>query len=155
MKIREMRAADIEAVLPMYISYYNEQENGYWTKETAAKRIHQVLSMEDAYSLILEDNGAVLGFAMGYFKQYDDIIGYTLEEIIIAYEYQNKGLGSAFLSELEQRVAEQGAACVELQAVNDERHEKYYGKAGYHNAKNFVMKVKWFDDEPNAQKAVN
>ena len=32
----------------------------------------------------------------------------------------------------------------ELKAVNDEMHERYYGKAGYHNAKNFVMKVKWF-----------
>jgi len=144
MNIREMTTADIEAVLPLYIAYYNEQENSCWTRETASKRIHQVLSMEDSYSLILEDNGSALGFAMGYFKQYDDVIGYTLEEIILAYEHQNKGIGSAFLSELEQRVMTKGAACVELQAVNDEHHEKYYGKAGYHNAKNFVMKVKWF-----------
>jgi len=35
-------------------------------------------------------------------------------------------------------------ACIELQAVYDEMHEKYYGKAGYCNAGNFVMKVKWF-----------
>ena len=25
----------------------------------------------------------------------------------------------------------------------DKMHEKYYGKAGYRDAKNFVMKVKW------------
>ena len=61
---------------------------------------------------------------------------------MIAREHQNKGLGSSLLGELERR--EKGAACVELQAVNDEMHERYYGKAGYHNAKNFVMKVKWF-----------
>lgn len=54
------------------------------------------------------------------------------------------GLGSRLLKELEQRVREKGAACVELQAVNDGMHEKYYGQAGYHNAKNFVLKVKWF-----------
>lgn len=143
MKVREMTIADIEAVLPMYISYYNEQEDGCWTKETAGKRIHQVLSMEGAYSLLLEDNDSVLGFVMGYFKQYDDIVGYTLEEIIIAYEYQNKGIGSDLLNQLEQRVKEKGAACVELQAVNDEYHERFYGKTGYHNAKNFVLKVKW------------
>ncbi len=46
------------------------------------------------------------------------------------------------LKELEMRVQEKGAACIELQAVADEHHEHYYGKAGYHNAKNFVMKVK-------------
>ena len=145
MQIREMITADIQAVLPLYISYYNEHEDGCWTEETAGKRIRQVLSMEDAFSLILEENDSVLGFAMGYFKQYDDIIGYILEEIIIAYEYQNKGFGSNLLCELERIVREKGAACVELQAVNDEHHERYYGKAGYHNAKNFVMKVKWFE----------
>ena len=144
MQVREMTKADIQAVLPLYISYYNEHEDGRWTEETAGKRIHQVLSMEDAFSLILEENESVLGFAMGYFKQYDDIIGYTLEEIVIAYEYQNKGIGSVFLSDLERIVQEKGASCVELQAVNDEHHERYYEKAGYRNAKNFVMKVKWF-----------
>ena len=49
------------------------------------------------------------------------------------------------LATLETKVKEAGASCVELQAVNDEMHEKYYGKAGYSDAKNFVMKVKWFE----------
>lgn len=145
MHIREMLLRDIPLVLPLYISYYNSQEGGCWNEQTAGKRIHQVLSMEDSYALILEDEENVLGFAMGYFKQYDDIIGYTLEEIIIAYEYQNKGIGSMFLRELEARVRQKGASCVELQAVNDDMHQRYYGKAGYHNAGNFVMKVKWFE----------
>ena len=145
MQIREMTTGDIQAVLPIYISYYNVHEDGCWTEESAGKRIHQVLTMENSFSLVLEENNAIIGFAMGYFKQYDDIIGYTLEEIIIAYEYQNNGIGTAFLSELERIVQEKGASCVELQAVNDEHHERYYGKAGYHNAKNFVMKVKWFE----------
>ena len=143
MNIREMSLNDIEKVLPLYISYYNKQEESCWTEHTAWKRIHQVLSTEDSLSLIMEENNYVLGFAMGYFKQYDDIVGYTLEEIIISYEHQNKGLGSTLMKELEQRVKVKGAACVELQAVNDEHHERYYGKNGYKNAKNFVMKVKW------------
>lgn len=145
MLIREMELKDIAAVLPLYISYYNEQEDSCWNENTARKRIHQVLSMEDSYGLIVENENSVLGFLMGYFKQYDDIIGYTLDEIVIAYEYQNKGIGSMLLRELEQRVKEKGASCVELQAVNDDMHERYYGKAGYQNVKNFVMKVKWFE----------
>ncbi len=145
MLIREMMMKDIAAVLPLYISYYNEREESCWNENTAGKRIHQVLSMEDSYGLIIENGNNVLGFAMGYFKQYDDIIGYTLDEIFITGKYQNKGIGSMLLRELEQRVKEKGASCVELQAVNDDMHERYYGKAGYQNAKNFVMKVKWFE----------
>lgn len=144
MEIREMSLADIPAVLTMYIAYYNGQEEGCWTEETAGRRIRQVLTMEGAYCLILEEDGKALGFAMGFFKQYDDILGYTLEEILIAREHQNKGLGSLLLQRLEQLVREKGASCMELQAVNDSQHEAFYGKADYHNARNFVMKVKWF-----------
>lgn len=146
MQINEMQIEDIDLVLPLYIEYYNKYEDGCWTEETAKKRIRQVLNMEDSYSLIMrDDNDMVCGFAMGYFKQYDDIVGYTLEEIVIAYQYQNKGLGSMLLATLESKGKEAGASCIELQAVNDKMHEKFYGKAGFANAGNFVMKVKWFD----------
>ncbi len=145
MNISEMSLHDVACVLPLYMEYYNDHEGGCWTEETAGKRIRQVLSIEDSYSLIMKDDeGKTVGFAMGYFKQYDDIVGYTLEEIVISFEHQNKGLGSALLEEIENRVKEKGASCVELQAVNDEKHERYYGKADYKNTVNFVMKVKWF-----------
>jgi predicted N-acetyltransferase YhbS len=145
MNLSEMKPEDIRDVLPLYLDYYNNCEDGCWTEETAGKRIHQVLAMEDSYSLMMkDDDGKAIGFVMGYFKQYDDIVGYTLEEIIISRENQNQGLGSALLEAVETRVKEKGASCVELQAVSDEMHERYYGKAGYKNATNFVMKVKWF-----------
>ena len=96
MEIREMRKTDIAYVIPIYLDYYNNCEDGCWTIEKAQRRINQVVCMEDAYSLILENKGNVIGFAMGYFKQYDDIIGYTLEEILIASPYQHQGIGSWF-----------------------------------------------------------
>lgn len=145
MEIRKMTQNDITSIIPLYINYYNNQEGGCWNEETAIKRIRQVMRIDDAYALILINNEEVIGFVMGYFKQYDDIVGYTLDEIVIAYEHQNKGFGSMLLHELEERVKEMGASCVELQAVSDEMHEQYYGKAGYHDANNFVMKVKWFN----------
>lgn len=144
MDIREMTLEDVVAVLPLYISYYNGTEGGCWTEETAGKRIRQVLGTDASYSLIAKEKDDVIGFAMGYFKQYDDIVGYTLEEIIIEREHQNMGFGSRLLEELESRVKAAGASCIELQAVKDRLHERFYGKAGYHDAKNFVMKVKWF-----------
>ncbi|MBQ8822112.1 MAG: GNAT family N-acetyltransferase [Lachnospiraceae bacterium] len=141
---KELRMEDIEKILPLYIDYYNNCEESCWTCETAHKRIHQVLSMEGAYGLLLEEEENTIGFAMGYFQQYDDIQSYVLEEILIAREHQGKGLGTAFLEEIEKRVKALGAACVELKAVNDEMHEHYYTKAGFHPVKNFVLKVKWF-----------
>ena len=146
MRFEVMELKDIDLIIPLYIEYYNNHEGGCWTEETAKRRIRQVLTMDDSYSLIMKDDGGkVCGFAMGYYKQYDDIVGYTLEEILIAHEHQNQGYGTVLLIELEARVKEAGASCVELQAVKDEMHERYYGKAGYRDAKNFVLKVKWFE----------
>lgn len=68
-----MKETDIQKVIPLYIDYYNNQENSMWTVETTYKRIHQVWNREDSYCLMLEDNDTVLGFAMGYFEQYDDL----------------------------------------------------------------------------------
>lgn len=146
MNIREMTVEDITKVINLYIKYYNEIEKSCWTEKTVYKRIHQVLTMEDSYSLIMEDdNNKVFGFVMGYFKQYDDIVGYTLEEIIIEPDEQNKGYGSKLLGRIEDLVEKKGASCIELQAVNDNMHNHFYDKADYLNSDSFVNKVKWFD----------
>lgn len=145
MNIREIQIDDIPAVLPLYISYYNDHEGGCWTEETAGRRIRQVLGIDGAYGLIAEEDGTAVAFVMGYFKQYDDITGYTLEEIVVEFSYQNRGLGSLLLHETEQRVKARGASCIELLSVNDVHHDRFYGKARFTNAKNFVAKVRWFD----------
>lgn len=145
MKISEMLQDDIGLVLPFYIEHYNEYEGNCWTEKTAGKRIRQLFSIDDNYALIMKDcDDKAIGFVIGYFKQYDDLIAYTLEEIVISHSEQNKGYGTMLLSELEKRVKEKGGAGIELQAVKDQMHEKYYGKAGFHDADNFTMKCKWF-----------
>ncbi len=145
MNIRQMTADDVLAVVPLYLEHYNGKEDGCWTEETAFTRIRQVVCMEDSYSLVLLDEDRIIGFLMGYFKQYDDILGYTLEEILIAPSLQNQGIGSQFLSILEAHVREKGAALIELLAVNDDQHDHFYGKAGFHNTKSLIPKAKWLN----------
>jgi len=140
---RVMVEPDIEKVIPLFMEYYNNYEDGEWTYDTTYKRIHQVWSREDALCFILENDENVLGFVMGYFEQYDDIKAYDLIEIVIAYECQNQGIGTALMLEVEKRVKEAGGAMIQLQAVNDEMHEKFYGKLQYNTCNNFVIKSKW------------
>lgn len=134
---------DIGRVVPLYIEYYNTREDGEWTEETTWKRIRQVMTREDAFGLLLEDRGEALGFAMGYFEQYDDCQAYDLIEIVIAGERQGQGLGAAFMEELERQVRARGAILIQLQAVNDAKHEHFYGKLGFKDAKNLVLKTKF------------
>ena len=142
MRYRMMEEADICKVVPLYMEYYNHYEDGQWTVENTTKRIRQVLSREDAYCLVLEDHDGILAFAMGYFEQYDDCFAYDLVEIVVSAEKQNQGIGTAFMVELEKRVKAEGAMLIQLQAVNDGLHAHFYGKLGYRNAVNLVLKTK-------------
>ena len=142
-KCRIMSEADIDLVVPLYIEHYNNYEDGEWTQETTYKRIHQVWSREDSLCLILERGTDVLGFVMGYFEQYDDIQAYDLIEIVIAHEYQGKGIGTQFMEIIEAEVKKHGGAMIQLQAVNDDMHNSFYGKLNYRNCNNLVLKSKW------------
>lgn len=137
-----MTEDDIQKVVPLYIDYYNNQEDGEWTTETTYKRIYQVWSREDSYCLILEDDETIICFAMGYFEQYDDCFAYDLVEIVVSTKLQNQGLGTRFMKELEKQVKEKGAMLIQLQAVNDDHHNHFYGKLGYKDATNLTLKTK-------------
>lgn len=142
MEYNVLKVTDIEKVIPLYIQYYNEHEDAKWTEETVYKRIHQVVTREDSYGLILCDGSTIVGLAMGYFEQYDDGIAYDLVEIIISYKYQRKGIGTSFMKELEKRVKEQGAFLIQLESVKDEKHNNFYGALGYQDCNNFLLKSK-------------
>jgi len=143
LQYKPLTVEQINDVIALYIDYYNTVDGGEWTKETTYKRIHQVWSREDAMCLILEDKDTILGFCMGYFSTYFDLTAYDLVEILIFGEHQNKGLGTAFMKELERRVTEKGGAMIQLESLNDAWHSHFYGKLGYQDCTNLVLKSKF------------
>ena len=143
MKFRIMTENDIKAVSTLYIEYYKNHENGEWTEVTTAKRIRQILTREDSYCLLLEEDNIIFAFAMGYFEQYDDGFAYDLIEVVVASEKQNTGIGTLFMKELEARVKSKGAMLIQLQAVNDARHERFYDRLQYRTATNLILKSNW------------
>lgn len=143
MTCRMMTEHDIDRVVPLYMEHYNTYEGGEWTPETTHKRIHQVWSREDSLCLILEQDSEAVGFVMGYFEQYDDIQAYDLVEIVIAHEHQGKGTGTQFMGLIEAKVKDMGGAMIQLEAVNDDMHNRFYGKLNYQNCNNLVLKSKW------------
>ena len=137
---------NIEKVVDKYVDYYNKYEAGCWTYEKAYKRIHQVMTIEGAECLVQDDAEKMSGFAMGYYKQFDDLKAYFLEEIVIFAEYQNKGYGVEFMQELERITRENGVRHIELISVNDTHHMYFYKKLGFYEAGNLSMMGKHFTE---------
>ena len=143
MKYRTMTEADICSIVPHYMDYYNTHDGDCWTFDTTYQRIHQVWSREDSLCLILEENDTILGFCMGYFSTYFDLTAYDLVEILIFGQHQNHGIGTAFMRELEHRVKAAGGAMIQLESLNDAMHSHFYGKLGYQDCTNLVLKSKF------------
>jgi len=76
-------------------------------------------------------------------KPFFDLTAYDLVEIVVASAYQNKGVGTKMMAELEARVKALGATMVQLISVNDEMHEHFYRKLGYGDATNLKLKSKF------------
>lgn len=91
-----MTAADVDRIARLYMDYYNQHEDGCWTREKACRRIRQIVTVEDSLCLIQQDAAEnTTGFAIGYLKPYDDLTSYWLEEIVILAGYQNKGFAGS------------------------------------------------------------
>ena len=131
-----MTEKDLEYVVNKSNEYYNTVEERCWTYEKAYKRIHQVLTMEDSMCMVqIDDNGNISGYIIGYLKEFDDIRGYSLEEIVVFLGYQGKGYGTDFFIQLEKTVRENNVSIIELNSVNDEMHKHFYSKLGFYVAK--------------------
>ena len=143
MDYKKLTKDNIDSVVRAYVDYYNNCEGGCWTYEKAYKRIHQVMTIEDAECFVQYIDGKMSGFVMGYYKEFDDLKAYFLEEIVIFKEYQNRGYGSAFFEHLEKVILENGVAMMELSSVNDEHHMHFYKKQGFYQASNFVAMGKF------------
>ena len=138
-----MSEKDLDSITSLYVRYYNENEDGIWTFEKANKRIRQVLLTPDSYCLIQEVNGLYTGFLMGYIKEYDDLKSYFLEEIVVFKDYQNKGLGTLFISELQKQLLNRDVSMIELMSVNDAKHLNFYEKFSFEKTNNLLVMSKF------------
>ena len=147
MNYRLMTEQDLEYVVQKNIEYYNSVEDCCWTFEKTYKRIHQVLTIEDSMCMVqMDDDNNITGYLMGYFKEFDDIRGYFLEEVVIFKEFQGKGYGTDLMKTLEQEARKNDASIIELNSVNDEMHKHFYSKLSYYETKNFVMMGKFLEE---------
>lgn len=137
-----MHKEDISNVTPLYMEYWNGTGDS-WTPELVYRRIWQIIGSPDSYAMIAQQENKIIGFAMGRFETFYDLTAYNLVEIIVASEYQNGGVGTDMMEELERRVKNMGAAMIQLYSVNDMQHEHFYGKMGYKDVLNLKLKSKF------------
>ena len=133
---------NIKEVISNYIYFFNEIEGGTWNYENSYKRISQYMKINDSLCKVVYDDDKMIGFFMGYFKEFDDLTAYYLEEILVFYPFQKQGYGKIIIKDLEKMVKDQNVKHIELLSINDEFHMHFYKSLGLYEARTLVVMAK-------------
>lgn len=141
MTIGQLTENDIQNFAALYRDYFNADGDA-WSFERAYKRLHQMWSIEDSIGLkaMLEDR--ICGILLGYLDWFDDGPCFHILEVLVLKEFQSRGIGSALVKEAERIAKFRGAAASTLETLNDEAHERFYGRLGYTTRENLACKVR-------------
>lgn len=134
----EFQEAYLDEIVKFYLEHYNS-EGGTWTYEKAYKRIHQITSMEDSMVLQQFEDGQLVGFLMGCFKEFDDSRGFYIEEILVSSAFQRKGYGSDLLRHLKAVLEQENCDWIELLTTTGEQHQRFYSRNGYTRSDKLVL----------------
>ncbi|MGE4572588.1 MAG: GNAT family N-acetyltransferase [Candidatus Izemoplasmatales bacterium] len=130
MKIKEIDFNDIKEIVVDYMKYFNDIEGDHWTEENVLRRLKQLTIRFDYFGLGIYDGSRIIGFCVGNLSQFDDGVIMHLNEIFVISELQSKGYGSKLLIEFEKKAKELGAFRIQLEAVDDDIHSRFYNQ--YH-----------------------
>ena len=129
-KFKELELEDLDILIDKYIIYYND-ESGKWTYDIAKRRLEQIFLTPDFYGIGLYSESELVGFAVGWFKDFDNLELFYLEEILVFKEYQNKGFGTKILQEVESLVKKKGAQKIDLSTTYEDDHQRFYSRFGF------------------------
>ncbi len=143
MIIKEITFADIKEIANDYLEYFNNYEGDHWNNDAVIRRLRQLTDRFDYFGLGMYDNTKIIGFCVGCLSQFDDGIIMHLNEIFIGKKYQSHGYGSKLLLAFEEQAKNLGAFRVQLEAVDDDIHHRFYNKYHqYQDTKTNVIKGK-------------
>jgi predicted N-acetyltransferase YhbS len=110
LKIRSLRAEDLDAIVAIDEKVLGEKRRDYWEK-----KLHRMDEKASQVSLVAEIQGKVLGFILGDISGWEfgvsDTIGW-IDTVGVEPAQQKKGLATALAHELIQRLRAMGVRTI-------------------------------------------
>lgn len=93
-----------------------------------------------ALGLYLDNN--LIGISLGSIMHFYEEIQYRIDELCIAYKYQNKGYGSSFMKMIDEYCLKERISYIILSAEREYQAFNFYLKNNFKEAKQNVMLYK-------------
>lgn len=131
-EIRDFTENDIEATAELFVTVFNR---GPWnddlTRETAQKRVTEILETPGGMGYVAARDGTLCGFLLGYQKQWCTGKEFHLEEMGVRPELQRSGVGTRLVNRLKTELRDRGIEQIHLLTAKDSPAFAFYEENGF------------------------
>lgn len=126
---KEMRICDLTDLASLYMETFNASPwYDQWTKETAEKRLHQMIHTEGFYGLCAYEGDCLCGAILGCMEQFYNGVMFNVREFWVKNGMRGNGIGTAIFKEFESRLRSKGVNEIILFTAKGEDTEHFYMK---------------------------
>lgn len=131
MRFKEATREQLEAMAEIYMETFNAPPwDDAWTKETAEKRLLQMISHQGAFGICCYQEEEMCGMMVGEILPYYNGMRYELKEFCTRNSMRGKGIGTCMFQELEKRLEEKQVGYLYLTTARGPLTEGFYEKMG-------------------------
>ena len=119
-----------------------------WTDEQLQAYVSELLQGSNPLSLGLYEDGALIGIALGRVRHWCTGTEYWIDEFRIVPEKQNQGIGTEFLRQIKDFLAEKGITCIVLLTEKTVPAYHFYRRNGFREKEETVLFTAEFHSPP-------
>lgn len=129
MNIRDIKSSDYDNLISFW------EENYFVGDMDSRDKFEMFLSKNPNLSILAEDDGKILGTALGSF---DERRGY-LQKVVVAKELRKQGLGQQLVEKVVEKLKNLGATYIPIAVEEDSVH--FYENCGFIKTSQIPMKL--------------
>lgn len=143
--IKELGMEYLEEIELLYADIFmNEPWNDDWSdKEQLHQYMIDLIGNNNSLTLGLFDNNRLIGLSMGSIMHWCSGTEYYIIEFCIKAEHQGKGMGTAFMREIEEYVKNKQITHIFLQTERTVPAYEFYQKNGFEELKDHASLLKF------------
>ncbi len=132
MDIRELNLDHIDAIKRLMIDIFSKEPwNDTWTDEQLHLYVYEMIENKNSLSFGLFEDDNMIGMALGHVKHWYEGTEYWIDEFGILPAKQGDGVGTEFLVEIEQSLADKGIIYIALLTERTVPAYNFYKRNGF------------------------
>ena len=132
MKIVAIAKADLELVSQLYVSVFsNPPWNEHWEYSWAYERLNWVYRSQGFMGFVARNGDRILGAILGYSAPFQGKKEFIIVEFFVSNDYQNRGIGTRLLKEIELELKLRNYNFVSLLTNEDSSAKSFYLKRDF------------------------